>query len=1088
MKVNSFVRALFITSLPLVVLVGAQNNRTPDGSIPVGSVPSFAGNPQHTALYSPPVPSLNRIRWSATIDFNNTGSLAHYGAPLVTAANTVLAPVKIAGDAFRVDAFDGVTGAAKYSVTTDYVLPAHSWIPVYNPCLSTGGFGTRLYYAGAGGTIYYIDNPDSAAHGAPVQRVFYTTLANYLANAGAYNSTIFINTPLTPDNNGNIFFGFRVQGTAPAPLNTTQSGFARIDANGNGTYILASAAANDANINRDSHNSAPALSNDEATVYVVAKSSTTTTSYLLGLNSTTLAPKYRVSLKDPRNNNPAQITDDSTASPTVAPDNDVYFGVLGNPGGGFRGWLLRFSSDLTTQQTTGGFGWDYSPAIVPASMVPSYQGPSSYLLFCKYNNYAFSDGNGVNRLAILDPNATQIDPHSSAPGFVEMREVMTLIGPTPDADNYGATFPYAVREWCINTAAVNPATNSIFVPNEDGRLYRWNVADNSFAQEVTLTSGIGEPYVPVLVGPDGTVYTLNGGTLFALGPLATVNVSMVSSAPDVRTFVAGSPVTFTATVTNPAGPAPTPTGTVTFVDFTYQDLTPITTTLASNVPLDANGQASVTTSSLAAGNGFLGNHHITATYNGDANFPAGGATLVQKVHAQSTTTTVSASPNPSFSDQTFTITATVSGSGSNTPTGMVTFQKDSTFLRQMPLSSGTASFTAPPFSTFPAPNSTITAIYQSDTVNASSTGSVQHTSVDHSPTPTPTATATVTATATATPSSTATATATTSPTATPTATATASPTATAAATPTATVTPTAPPTATPAATATATATPDATATATATATTTPTATPTTTPAQPVNLSTRMGVGTGDNVGIGGFIISGATPKHVLVRAIGPSLQQAGVQDPLADPVLELYSSNPAPIATNNDWRDSQEESIKATGIPPVNNLESAIDITLSPGNYTAVVKGNHGGTGVALVEVYDLNQAAGRLANISTRAFVSTGGDITIAGFILGNQSGTDRVILRGLGPSLASAGVKNPLSNPALELRDANGTLLVANNDWHDDPVQAAQLIAAGLAPSDNLEAAIALTLPAGQYTALLAGEGNVTGIGLVEVYDLGQ
>jgi hypothetical protein len=249
----------------------------------------------------------------------------------------------------------------------------------------------------------------------------------------------------------------------------------------------------------------------------------------------------------------------------------------------------------------------------------------------------------------------------------------------------------------------------------------------------------------------------------------------------------------------------------------------------------------------------------------------------------------------------------------------------------------------------------------------------------------------------------------------------------------------------------------------------------------------MHVGTGDNVGIGGFIISGATPKHVLIRAIGPSLTQAGVPNALDDPRLELYASGSSPFATNNDWRDTQEDSIKATGLAPVNDLEAAIDITLSPGNYTAIVRGHDGGTGVALVEVYDLNQAAGKLANISTRAFVQTAADITIAGFILGNQGGSDRVAIRGIGPSLTSFGVSNPLSNPALELRDGNGALLVANNDWEDNPTQAAQLQAAGLAPDDPLEAGIVATLPPGLYTALLAGESGVTGIGVVEVYDLG-
>ena len=250
----------------------------------------------------------------------------------------------------------------------------------------------------------------------------------------------------------------------------------------------------------------------------------------------------------------------------------------------------------------------------------------------------------------------------------------------------------------------------------------------------------------------------------------------------------------------------------------------------------------------------------------------------------------------------------------------------------------------------------------------------------------------------------------------------------------------------------------------------------------------MRVETADNVGIGGFIITGVTPKHVLIRAIGPSLSQFGVPDPLADPVLELYHSGPSPIAFNNNWRDTQEDAIKATGIPPVNELESAIDTTLSPGNYTAIVRGNDGGTGVALVEVYDLNQPAGKLANISTRALVQTAADITIAGFILGNQSGADRVVIRGIGPSLASSGINNPLPNPTLELRNGQGVLLAANNDWQDDPVQAAKLVAAGLAPSHDLESGIAATLAPGGYTALLAGENNTTGIGLVEVYDLGE
>jgi hypothetical protein len=194
--------------------------------------------------------------------------------------------------------------------------------------------------------------------------------------------------------------------------------------------------------------------------------------------------------------------------------------------------------------------------------------------------------------------------------------------------------------------------------------------------------------------------------------------------------------------------------------------------------------------------------------------------------------------------------------------------------------------------------------------------------------------------------------------------------------------------------------------------------------------------------------------------------------------------------TNDNWRDdpAQEAAILATGIAPASNLESAIDATLNPGAYTAIVRSTNNNTGVGLVEVYDVSPGvAAKLANISTRALVGTGNDIVIAGFVLGSHSDNDRIVVRGIGPSLTGLGVPNALADPTLELRDTNGALLVANNDWQDDPGQAAQLTAAGLAPSNNLEAAIAATLPPGLYTALLGGLNSGTGLGLVEVYDLG-
>ena len=250
----------------------------------------------------------------------------------------------------------------------------------------------------------------------------------------------------------------------------------------------------------------------------------------------------------------------------------------------------------------------------------------------------------------------------------------------------------------------------------------------------------------------------------------------------------------------------------------------------------------------------------------------------------------------------------------------------------------------------------------------------------------------------------------------------------------------------------------------------------------------MRVGTGDNVGIGGFIIQGSAPKHVLLRAIGPSI--TGLPGILANPVLFLHGPAGFTTVFNDNWQDDpvQRVAILATGLAPTNNLEAAIDATLSPGSYTGIVLGNGGTSGIGLIEVYDLSQAIpAKLANISTRALVGTGNDILIAGFILGNSSGGTRIVLRGIGGSLTLVGVPNALANPNLELRDNNGALLMSNNDWQDNAAQAAELMAAGLAPTNALESGIAITLGPGQYTALLTGQGGTTGVGLVEVYDRG-
>ncbi len=265
--------------------------------------------------------------------------------------------------------------------------------------------------------------------------------------------------------------------------------------------------------------------------------------------------------------------------------------------------------------------------------------------------------------------------------------------------------------------------------------------------------------------------------------------------------------------------------------------------------------------------------------------------------------------------------------------------------------------------------------------------------------------------------------------------------------------------------------------------TTPPGTPLPTPTPGIvgNISTRLRVETGDNVLIGGFIITGTQAKKVIVRALGPSLPLAGA---LADPVLELHSSSGL-IRSNNDWRDdaSQESEIIATTIPPSNALESAIVATL-PANgssYTAIVRGLDNGTGIGVVEAYDLDQTVNsELANISTRGLVQTGDNVLIGGLIVLGQ-GPCKALVRAIGPSLPVSG---KLGDPMLELRDANGGLLAANDNWRSD--QHAEILATTIPPSNTLESAIVRYLAPGNYTAIVRGANNSTGVAVVEAYGL--
>ncbi len=258
------------------------------------------------------------------------------------------------------------------------------------------------------------------------------------------------------------------------------------------------------------------------------------------------------------------------------------------------------------------------------------------------------------------------------------------------------------------------------------------------------------------------------------------------------------------------------------------------------------------------------------------------------------------------------------------------------------------------------------------------------------------------------------------------------------------------------------------------------------PSQLLNISTRMRVLTDPNQLIGGFIVTGTEPKKVLILATGPSLAAFGIAGVLANPTLELFQDNTS-IASNDDWKIPARAEIEATGLQPSNDLESALVRTLAPGNYTAIVRGANGGTGVGTVQVFDLAQTANsKLANISSRGFVDTGDNVMIAGLIVGGGNGgaNARVVIRAIGPSL-NGFLFGALQDPTLELKDANGVTLRSNDDWKKDGQQA-EIEGTGLAPTDDRESALVASLPGGQFTAVVRGKSGTTGVAVVQVYNV--
>ncbi len=478
--------------------------------------PFWAGygrSAQHDALSTVASSTFSKIKWTHTVDTTNpTGTIyIHYGSPSITVANTVVIPVKTGDNSFRIDAVSGTNGSAIWTMKSDYVLPAHDWTPSFSGVITAQG---RYYFPGAGGTLMYrdlVDMPNGPITFAG-RTAFYGN-TNYALNSATYNSSLYINTPITADATGNIYFG--VMSVGSNPLNIPSS-IVKIDTKGVATYVSIGSISSD--MDKVCHNCAPAISNDGNTVYFTINNTDGTyasAGYLVALRTSNLSTIGKIKLKDPKSFWDAYIHDDGTASPTVGPDGDVYIGILENPfpANNARGWLLHFNSTLLITKVPAAFGWDDSASIVPISMIAGYSGPSKYLLCIKYNNYADGGmGDGHNKVAVVDPNQSAIEAVS---GISCMKEIKTVLGVTSDPNFPNQ--PGAVREWCINTAAVDPATDSIMVNSEDGHMYRWSLASNSLSEVLMLAPPTGEAYTSTLIGPDGTVYAINDAVLNAIG-------------------------------------------------------------------------------------------------------------------------------------------------------------------------------------------------------------------------------------------------------------------------------------------------------------------------------------------------------------------------------------------------------------------------------------------------------------------------------------------------------------------------------------------------------------------------------------------
>jgi hypothetical protein len=454
----------------------------------------YGGNAQHTAIsnYSPL--GYGTVVWSAPLDSDppyTSGELfIHYGSVSLT-AETLVMPFRDQ-NTWSFIARNISSGQVLWTYLSSFKLPSSGfdWYPPVD--------GTLLpdaSYAGpsvAGGVFV---RPHTDLQSQTVKTFYPFNIA------------------------GNLYYGIRSYGAVPDGLSNC---FVKMSEAGVCTIY------NCAATHEPTFNAGPTLSNDGSTIYVVENVQNSSESHIIALSTATMQKTADAILLDPSGNELDALGEESSASPLVGPDGDVYFG--GMYGDYYRGWLTHFDKNLNPKGVEGAFGWDDTPSVVPASAVPAYTGTSSYLICCKYNHYIEAGLPGNNMVAILDPNASSIDPYDNVP---TMAPVVEVLGVTHDSRSSLTT---AVREWCINSAAVDVKGKTIVLNSEDGSVYKWDLTQTSMTANtpgcltgtltahLQLTDGIGEAYTPTVIGKDGTVFAVDNARIYAVrGPAHSIN-------------------------------------------------------------------------------------------------------------------------------------------------------------------------------------------------------------------------------------------------------------------------------------------------------------------------------------------------------------------------------------------------------------------------------------------------------------------------------------------------------------------------------------------------------------------------------------